>query len=95
MIEMKTWNGAIILGTELDLFKIKQFELEIILLSTRWYLKYSLSYRNLVGMMEDVKRIRPFLKPTNTIPTERMKPILKSKDNGNIFTVQWIQKEMR
>lgn len=53
MIEMKTWDGAIILETELDLFKFKQFESEIILLTIRWYLKYSLSYRNLVEMMEE------------------------------------------
>lgn len=43
IIEMKTWDGAIILETELDLFKFKQFESEIILLTIRWYLKYSLS----------------------------------------------------
>ncbi|MDB5056362.1 MAG: transposase family protein [Bacilli bacterium] len=53
IIEMKTWDGAIILETELDLFKFKQFESEIILLTIRWYLKYSLSYRNLVEMMEE------------------------------------------
>ncbi|MCZ8516920.1 IS6 family transposase [Paenibacillus filicis] len=39
--------------TELDLFKWKQYESEIILLTIRWYLKYSLSYRNLVEMMEE------------------------------------------
>jgi transposase, IS6 family len=50
---MKTWDGAIVLETELDLFKFKQFESEIILLTIRWYLKYSLSYRNLVEMMEE------------------------------------------
>ena len=36
-----------------DLFKWKQFEKEIILLCVRWYLKYPLSYRNLVEMMEE------------------------------------------
>ncbi|MCZ8514333.1 IS6 family transposase [Paenibacillus filicis] len=40
------------MDTELDLFKWKQYESEIILLTIRWYLKYSLSYRNLVEMME-------------------------------------------
>jgi transposase-like protein len=35
------------------LFKFKQYESEIILLTIRWYLKYSLSYRNLVEMMEE------------------------------------------
>ena len=33
MIEMKTWDEAIILETELDLFKFKQFESEIIYLA--------------------------------------------------------------
>jgi IS6 family transposase len=41
------------LETELDLFKWKQFESEIILLTVRWYLRYSLSYRDLVEMMEE------------------------------------------
>jgi transposase, IS6 family len=50
---MKTWDGAIILETEIGLFKFKQFESEIILLTIRWYLKYSLSYRNLVEMIEE------------------------------------------
>ncbi|MCZ8513390.1 IS6 family transposase [Paenibacillus filicis] len=39
--------------TELDLFKWKQYESEVILLTVRWYLKYSLSYRDLVEMMEE------------------------------------------
>jgi IS6 family transposase len=38
---------------ELDLFKWKQYESEIILLTIRWYLKYCLIYRNLVEMMEE------------------------------------------
>ena len=36
-----------------NLFKWKQFEKGIILLCVRWYLKYPLSYRNLVEMMEE------------------------------------------
>ncbi len=36
-----------------NLFKWKHFESEIILLCVRWYLKYSLSYRNLVEMMSE------------------------------------------
>ena len=36
-----------------NLFKWKHFEKEIILLCIRWYLKYPLSYRNLVEMMEE------------------------------------------
>ncbi|SFM50567.1 Transposase (or an inactivated derivative) [Paenibacillus sp. 1_12] len=39
--------------TEIDLFKWKPYESEIILLTIRWDLKYSLSYRNLVEMMEE------------------------------------------
>jgi transposase-like protein len=34
-------------------FKWKHFESQIILLCVRWYLKYHLSYRNLVEMMEE------------------------------------------
>jgi IS6 family transposase len=53
MIEIETWDGAIFLEKEINLFKWKQYESEIILLTIRWYLKYSLSYRNLVEMMEE------------------------------------------
>jgi transposase, IS6 family len=37
----------------LNLFKWKHFESDIILLCVRWYLKYPLSYRNLVDMMSE------------------------------------------
>jgi transposase, IS6 family len=36
-----------------NLFKWKHYQSEIILLTVRWYLRYSLSYRNLVEMMEE------------------------------------------
>jgi len=36
-----------------NLFKWKHYEKEIILLCVRWYLKYTLSYRNLVEMIEE------------------------------------------
>jgi transposase, IS6 family len=36
-----------------DPFKWKHYEGEIILLTVRWYLKYSLSYRNLEEMMDE------------------------------------------
>jgi IS6 family transposase len=36
-----------------NLFKWKQYQPEIILLTVRWYLQYSLSFRNLVEMMEE------------------------------------------
>ena len=36
-----------------NLFKWKQFQPEIILLCVRWYLKYSISYRDLVEMMAE------------------------------------------
>lgn len=34
-----------------QLFKWKHFQPEIILLTVRWYLRYNLSFRNLVEMM--------------------------------------------
>ncbi|PES73785.1 IS6 family transposase, partial [Bacillus cereus] len=34
-------------------FKWKHYEPDIILLAVRWYLRYSLSYRDLVEMMEE------------------------------------------
>jgi IS6 family transposase len=46
-------SGTFTLETELDLFKWKQYESEVILLTVRWYLKYSLSYRDLVEIMEE------------------------------------------
>jgi len=39
--------------TQNDPFKWKQFEKEIILLCVRWYLRYSLSYRDLEEMMRE------------------------------------------
>ena len=36
-----------------NIFKYKQFKSEIIMLCVRWYLKYPLSYRNLVEMMAE------------------------------------------
>lgn len=36
-----------------NIFKWKHFESEIIILCIRWYLKYPLSYRMLVDMMEE------------------------------------------
>ena len=36
-----------------NIFKWRHFEKEIILLCVRWYLKYSLSYRNLIEMMTE------------------------------------------
>ena len=36
-----------------QLFKWEHFQLEIILLTVRWYLRYNLSFRNLVEMMEE------------------------------------------
>ena len=39
--------------TQKDPFKWKHFAKEIILLCVRWYLRYSLSYRNLEEMMRE------------------------------------------
>jgi transposase-like protein len=36
-----------------DLFKGRHFEQEIIILCVRWYLRYKLSYRDLVEMMAE------------------------------------------
>jgi transposase, IS6 family len=36
-----------------NIFKWRHFEKEIILLCVRWYLKYPLSYRNLIEMMAE------------------------------------------
>jgi transposase, IS6 family len=41
------------LETKLDLLKWKQYESTIILLTFRWYLKYSLSYRDIEEMMSE------------------------------------------
>ena len=37
-----------------NLFKWKHFQTEIIILCVRWYLKYPLSYRMLVEIMQEV-----------------------------------------
>ncbi|KWU64315.1 transposase [Bacillus mycoides] len=36
-----------------NIFKWKHYQPKIILLTVRWYLRYNLSFRNLVGMMEE------------------------------------------
>ena len=36
-----------------NLFKWKHYQPDIILLTVRWYLRYNLSYRNVVDMMEE------------------------------------------
>lgn len=36
-----------------NLFNLKHYQPKIILLTVRWYLRYNLSFRNLVGMMEE------------------------------------------
>src|SRR5438067_5786030 len=45
-------NGASFVS-RLNLFKYRHFEPEIILLCVRWYLRYSLSYRDLEEMMAE------------------------------------------
>src|SRR5271166_5503241 len=44
------------------LFKWRQFEPEMILLAVGWYLRFSLSYRD---VEEIQRRLRPRLRPTN------------------------------
>src|SRR3984893_10658119 len=41
------------LETALNLFKWKHYEAEIILLTVKWYLRYSLSYRDLTEIMSE------------------------------------------
>jgi IS6 family transposase len=41
------------MGNSVNLFNWKHYEADIILLVVRWYLKYSLSYRDLVELMEE------------------------------------------
>ncbi|PEO04021.1 IS6 family transposase, partial [Bacillus pseudomycoides] len=36
-----------------NLFKWKHYQPDIILLTVRWYLRYNLSFRDLVEMMEE------------------------------------------
>jgi transposase-like protein len=51
---MKSWDGATYFGNQIGfILKWKQYESAIILLTVRWYLKYSLSYRDLVEMMSE------------------------------------------
>ncbi len=85
MIKMKSWDGAITLKKEVDLFKWKQYESEVILLTVRWYLKYSLSYRDLVEMMKErgidmadttiMRWVHQFGPELDKRPLERMRPI--------------------
>jgi len=48
------WGGAVarFLGLE-DLFKGRHFDREVIVLCVRWYLRFKLSFRDLVEMMEE------------------------------------------
>ena len=36
-----------------DLFKVRHFDREVIILCVRWYLRFKLSFRDLVEMMEE------------------------------------------
>lgn len=36
-----------------NLFKYKRYQPKLILLTVRWYLRYNLSFRNLVKMMKE------------------------------------------
>ena len=46
------------LETKMDLFKWKQYESAIILLTVRWHLKYSLSYRDIVEMTKPISKLK-------------------------------------
>jgi hypothetical protein len=50
------WPNSTIIGaalTKSNPFKWRRYESEIILLCVRWYLRYSLSYRDLEEMMRE------------------------------------------
>ena len=44
-----SWADMVLEPSVAGLFKWRQFEPEMILLAVGWYLRFSLSYRNLVG----------------------------------------------
>lgn len=48
-------------------FKWRHFQAEIIILCVRWYLRYSLSYRDLEEIMQERGIVVPFVWYHNTI----------------------------
>ena len=73
---MVEWSNSAIAGgllvTNPNLFKWRRYECQIILLCVRWYLRYSLSYREVEEMMHErgltvdhttIFRSRPVLLP--------------------------------
>jgi IS6 family transposase len=74
------WPDALLASSVCGLFKWRQFEPEVILLAVRWYLRFSLSYRDVEELLADhvavwrwvqrygpemEQRLRRQLKPTN------------------------------
>jgi hypothetical protein len=56
MITSFKWNHRLeqlTLHTKLDLFKWKKYESAIIFITVSWYLKFSLSYRDIVEMLSE------------------------------------------
>ncbi len=51
--DTSTFKKDVIGMEEQNLFKWKHYQPELILLTVRWYLRYNLSFRNLVEMMEE------------------------------------------
>jgi len=47
------WYGERVKNNRLALFRGRHFQDEIIVLCLRWYLRYSLSYRDLEGVMAE------------------------------------------
>ena len=75
-----------------NLFKWRHFEKEIILLCVRWYLKYPLSYRNLIEMMLErgIKvthtTIMRWVYKYSVILDERIKNILSQQTIHDVLT---------
>lgn len=59
-MNLQTWDilkllikrGCVIRMEMDNVFKWKYYQPDIILLTVRWYLRYNIIFRNLVGMME-------------------------------------------
>ncbi|MCZ8511629.1 IS6 family transposase [Paenibacillus filicis] len=72
----------------LNLFKWKHYEAELILLTVRWYLKYSLSYRDLTEMMKERGlniAHTTIMRPVHQFGPEidkRIRPFLKSTNDS-------------
>jgi IS6 family transposase len=74
---LEVWGGAINLETAFNLFRWKHYEAEIILLTVRWYLKYSLSYRDLT----DIHAVKCFFKKALFSPHNQSPRVIRVGKN--------------